>query len=135
VSCISSSCCSFTSDTSSLDSTDESAQLQDAVESTLAQKQMLEAQSVQQAQLLEELERTRKELDAANKTLAMRVETLECEAGIARITKPESSSGPSAEKIAARKKLEDQLAQTTAELNEVKDELTRISMAESSQRM
>jgi len=95
----------------------------------------LEAQAVQQAQLLEELERTRKELDAANKTLAMRVETLECEARIIRVTKPESSSGPSAEEIAARKKLEDQLAQRTGELNEVKDELTRISMAESSQRI
>jgi hypothetical protein len=106
--------------------------LQDAIESTLAQKQVLEAHGVQQAQLLEELERTRKELDAANKTLAIRVEKLECEA---RTTKPESTSGPSAKEIAARKKLEDQLAQTTAELNEVKDELTRISMAESSQRM
>jgi len=93
---------------------------------------MLEAQGVQQAQLLEELERTRKELDAANKTLAIRVETLQ---GEARITKPESTSGSSAGEIAARKKLEDQLAQTTAELNEVKDELTRISMAESSQRI
>lgn len=116
-------------------SLDESAQLQDAVERTLEQKQTLEAQATQQAQLLEEFERARKDLDAAKKTLTTRVETLEREAKFAHITKPESSSGPNTEEIVARKKLEEQLAQTTAELNEAKDELTRISMAESSQRM
>lgn len=116
-------------------SLDESVQLQDAVERTLEQKQTLEAQATQQVQSLGELERARKELDTANKTLTARVETLEREARMAHITVPATSSNPSAEEIAARKKLEEQLAQTMAELDEAKDELARISMAESSQRM
>jgi hypothetical protein len=70
-----------------------------------------------------------------NKTLANRVEKLEREARIAHISVSPPPSDPSAEEIAARKQLEEQLAQTMAELDEARDELARISMAESSQRM
>lgn len=112
---------------------DESAQLQEAVEQTLEQKQLLEAQATEQAQLLTELETARQDLEKANKSLNSRIEALERDNKLAKTTLP--ISGASAGDAAGRAKLEEQLAQANKELEEAKEELARISMAESMQRM
>lgn len=110
--------------------------MQEAVEQLLEQKQTLEAAATQQAQLLDDLETSRQKLEDANKALSAQVEAVQRNTKLAGVPMPAPApAGPSTEEIAARKKLEDQLAKANAELAEAKDELTRISVAESSQRM
>lgn len=107
--------------------------MQVAVEQTLEQKQALEMAATQQAQLLEEFESARQELEKTNNSLTEQVETLKREAKLSSVPMPVPAA--SGEVVAAQKKLEDQLAKANAELAEAKDELARISMAESMQRM
>lgn len=103
------------------------------MEQTLEQKQLLEAQATEQAQLLTELETARQDLEKANKSLNSRIEAFERDNKLAKTTLPTSSA--SAGDAAGRAKLEEQLAQANKELEEAKEELARISMAESMQRM
>lgn len=107
---------------------DDSVQLQEAVEQTLQQKQLLEAQASEQAQLLNDLESQRQELDKNNRTLVSRVETLE-----RRIANANNSAGGVDTTVVA--KLEEELVDAKTKLEEAQEELARVAMAESSQRM
>lgn len=96
--------------------------------------------ATQQAELLEELEKKRQELDKTNKSLTAEVEALKRDAKLANIAMPAPAAAnllsvSSAEEIAARKKLEDQLLKAKRDLEEAREEVGRVAMAESSQKM
>ncbi|KAF8307614.1 hypothetical protein DL93DRAFT_2087872 [Clavulina sp. PMI_390] len=112
---------------------DESAGVQDAMEKAYNENQALQAAVTGHTKTLADLEAARSALELSNESLKAEIEKLKREAAEA---KPGALLSPvSAEEIAARKKLEDQLKATNKELEDAKEELTRISMAESMQRI